>query len=353
MRQFRFRNVVLESYGLHFPEEEVSSAAIEDRLAPLYEKLKVPFGTLEKLSGIKTRRLWPVDTPPSVGALAVTKKVLDDIGFDQSKIGAIVNCSVTRDFFEPGTSCIVHEQLGFGEDILAFDITNACIGFSNGIQILGNLIDTGVIEAGVVVSCENIACIVENTMQRLLNDTEMDRDQFLAWMPTFTLGCGAAAAVLCHKDIATRNHRIHGSVARCATQHSDLCVGNGDFFIRQITGMHPVMQTQSHKLVSEAAKLGARTWNDFSETFGWSREDIDHIFCHQVGRHVNERFYETMTLDYEKEFSVYQRYGNLVSAALPSALFTGIEEKGIQAGEKILCTGFGSGLNSIFMGIEW
>jgi hypothetical protein len=44
------------------------------------------------------------------------------------------------------------------------------------------------------------------------------------------------------------------------------------------------------------------------------------IFCHQVGRQVNEAFYREMGLDFDKDFAIYKRYCNMVSAALPAAL---------------------------------
>jgi 3-oxoacyl-[acyl-carrier-protein] synthase III len=68
---------------------------------------------------------------------------------------------------------------------------------------------------------------------------------------------------------------------------------------------------------------------------------------------VNEAFYATMGLDHTKEFTIYQTRGNLVSAALPTAFVAGMEPRGIKKGDKIMLTGFGSGLNSLFLGIEW
>ena len=73
MVAFRFRNVCVETYSLNLPETEVTSAALEDRLAPLYERLKIPFGTLEKLSGIKARRFWSPETLPSEVATAAAE----------------------------------------------------------------------------------------------------------------------------------------------------------------------------------------------------------------------------------------------------------------------------------------
>jgi 2-methylcitrate dehydratase PrpD len=38
---------------------------------------------------------------------------------------------------------------------------------------------------------------------------------------------------------------------------------------------------------------------------------------------------------------------------VPAALAIGVEEKGIQRGEKVLLTAFGSGLNTRFLGFQW
>ncbi|MCI5065604.1 3-oxoacyl-ACP synthase III [bacterium] len=353
MFALRFNNVSLDAYSLQLPEYEASSAEIEDRLAPLYERLRIPFGTLEKLSGVKTRRMWDTSLLPSQVALPAVREALESTTVPREKIGAIINCSVTRDYFEPGTSTIIHRELELPETVQACDVTNACIGFSNGIEMVGMMIEQGAIEAGIVVSAENIACIIESSIRHLLSNEELTREEVLKLLPTFTLGCGAVAAVITRSDLSAHSHKIIGCTSRSATQHGNLCRGNADFHLARENGLNPIMYTESGDLILEASRLGKRMWDDFSRTFHWERDEIDHIFCHQVGKQVNRAFYEEMTLDYEKDFSTYQRYGNLVSASLPTAFFTGIEEKGIQAGEKILLTGFGSGLNSIFMGIEW
>jgi 3-oxoacyl-[acyl-carrier-protein] synthase-3 len=72
-----------------------------------------------------------------------------------------------------------------------------------------------------------------------------------------------------------------------------------------------------------------------------------------VGRQVNEAFYREMGLDFDKDFAIYKRYGNMVSVALPAALAIGVDEKDIQPREKVLLTAFGSGLNTRFLGFEW
>lgn len=354
MVAFKFKHVCLESWSLNMPANELSSAQIEDRLAPLYERLQIPFGTLEKLSGIRSRYLWDIKVFPSEPATVAARGAIAGIGFDPALLKALFNCSVTRDYFEPATASIIHRNLEMSEDSITMDISNACIGFSDGILMLAQMIEAGVVKAGVIVSAEHVTPIIESTFRHIQADQSLGRDRLLKLVPTFTLGGGSASFVLCHDSIATRGHRLIGAVARSATQHSNLCNGNADFSASQgQEDMTPIMETQSSELINSAAKLGNRTWKDASPVLGWSREDVSHIFCHQVGRQVNRAFYDEMGLDIEKEFTVYQRFGNLVSAAMPAAFITGTTEKTINRGDKVLLTAFGSGLNSIFLGLEW
>lgn len=354
MVPFRFKHVCLESCAVHLPTDEVTSAQLEDRLAPVYERLQIPFGTLERLSGISTRYMWDDQTTPSSIATQAAKNAIEKIGFDQKELRALFSCSVTRDYFEPATACLVHSNLGLTEDAIVMDISNACLGFSNGIMMLGQLIESGAVKAGIVCSGESLGKVLQASMQHLLKIHEtISRDDLIRLLPTYTLGCGAVAFVMCHDSISTTGHRILGGAARSATQFNDLCEGNGDYYFRQMKDFNPIMYTESSKLIAAAAQLGSRTWKDASEVLGWSSEEVNHIFCHQVGRQVNDAFYKEMGLALEKEYTIYKKYGNLVSAAMPTAFTLGVEALQPKKGAKILCTAFGSGLNSIFTGIEW
>ncbi len=355
MLSLKYNNVRIESYAFNRPLIKVTSAEIEDRLAPIYQRYSVPFGTLERLSGITERGFFEKGTRPSQIATAAAKEAIEKSGIAMEDIGAVINCSVTRDFFEPATAILVHRNLGMKEEVLAFDITNACIGFSNGMMLIANMIESGVIKAGLVTSGENMAPITDTTFNKLLNEdsSHITRSEFVKMLPTFTLGSGGVAMVLCHQDLATQNHRLVASHPRSASEHADLCIGNGDFCFTQADGLDPLMETESQKLIAAAAKLGARAWPEFSELTGWSAEELDHIVCHQIGKQVNASFYGSQGLPHDREHLSYPEYGNLVSAALPSALIMAAENNKFMTGDKILLTAYGSGLNTIFSGIIW
>lgn len=348
---FNFKKVFIESYAFVPGVHELSSDSVEDRLSPIYDRLKIPYGTLEKLSGIKTRYFFGREDTPSKIATQAAKEALEKTKLSKSDISSCVNCSVTRDFFEPAVAVLVHNNLGLKEDCFVMDITNACVGFSNGIIQTAQMIEAGIIKAGIITSGENLVHIMENTFKKLLHDDKIGRKEFLKLLPTFTLGSGAVAMVLVHESLATTSHKLVGSVMRSASFNHELCVGNGDFCFCQMEDLDPIMSTDSQKLISEAGKLGHRAWKDLRENIQWDNDMVDHFICHQVGRQVNQAVYEVMGVPYEKEKIAYPKYGNLVSAALPSALMHHADS--FKEGEKILLGGFGSGLNSIFSGLIW
>ncbi|MCB9030596.1 MAG: 3-oxoacyl-ACP synthase III [Deltaproteobacteria bacterium] len=354
MYSFQFQNVYIESMAVNMPPNKVTTAELMDKIKPVLRRLFIPMGTFEKLTGVQSRYFWEEGVTPSQVATVAAHKALEDASFGKEELGALFNCSITRDYFEPATATIVHNELGLSEQAMTFDISNACLGFMNGIMMMSNLIESGVIKAGILVSGETIERPFNYCVKHILQSEKLSRSELIKLLPTLTLGSGSVSYVLCNKDLASPSaHRIVGGVARSASQHHDLCEGNGDYYVLQEGEIDPLMSTESSKIVSSAAELGSRTWPEVSEVLGWSKEDVDHIFCHQVGKQVNKGFYKTMGLDQEKEFTIYERYGNLASAALPSALAIGSKEKEMHKGEKVLMTGFGSGLNSLFLGLEW
>jgi 3-oxoacyl-[acyl-carrier-protein] synthase III len=353
----RYRNVHVEGMGAHYPEFELTSAAIEDKIAPLYKRLGIPFGTLERLSGVRTRKMWEPSVMPSTAGAEAVRIAARDAGIELDQIEALISCSVCRDLFEPSTACIMHGKLGLSRGTLAFDVSNACIGFSNGLGVVASLISSGFIKVGVVVSGENPAIMINGNFRHINKTIDtITRDELVKVLPTFTLGGGAVAFVLTHESIARSGIRYLGGVSVCASEHAALCGGNGDFCLDPTVTPEdefPLMETESSKLIEAAAYLGGSVWPEVSDTLGWSVDDIDHIICHQVGRQVNTEFYNKMGLPFEKDFAIYRDYGNMVSAALPSALMMAVEGRGIKPGDKVLTTAFGSGLNAVFSGFEW
>src|ERR1700742_4114257 len=96
-----FRRVCIEAFGYTLPDEIVTTAELEQRLAPLYERLRLPEGRLELMSGIRERRFFPAGMRPSEKSIVSARRAIDASGIDSRYFGALIHGSVCRDFLEP------------------------------------------------------------------------------------------------------------------------------------------------------------------------------------------------------------------------------------------------------------
>lgn len=107
----RYRDVRVEAFGHELPRGVITSAGLEERLATVYAKVNRSPGRLELMTGIRDRRAREDGTPPSLPSTRAARKAVASTGI--------------------------------------FDISNACLGFVNGMVTLANMIEPGWNEAQV------------------------------------------------------------------------------------------------------------------------------------------------------------------------------------------------------------
>ncbi len=338
-----FKNVVIESLAYSLPEEVCTSHAIEKQLSPLYQRLKLPEGRLELMTGIQERRLWPKGTKPSEAASMAAKKALEQSKIKPEDIGFLVNASVCRDRLEPATAAYVHAALGLGQRMQIMDLSNACLGFLNAMFILANLIEGGAIQAGLIVSGEDARPLLEHTVSLLLNQN-LDRQSIKPYFANLTIGSGAVAAVLAHASIA-EGIPLRSGLGRAYTDANHLCEGN------QAAAGGLDMQTQAEALLEAGVSLAQDNWQDFKSLLNWDNTSPDIIICHQVGKQHQKSLYQALGLPTEKDVSSYPFLGNMGSASLPITLALALEEKRAHAQSRLALLGIGSGLSSLFLSL--
>jgi 3-oxoacyl-[acyl-carrier-protein] synthase III len=348
---FRYKNVCLETFGYVLPGEVVSSDEIERRLSPLYERLRLPPGRLELMTGIRERRFWPPGTLPSEKSIESGSRAIESAGIDRRVIGALVHGSVCRDHLEPATACRVHHCLELPRDCLVYDVSNACLGLLNGIVQVANMIDLGQIRAGLVAGCEGGRQLVETTIDTLNRDTSLTRDDVKQAIASLTIGSASCAVLLTHRDISRTGHQLLGGIGRANTKFHQLCQSGADEAVA--SGMQPLMNTDSERLMHEGISTGAETFDRFLTAFGWRTDAIDQTFCHQVGAAHRRLMLERLGLSAARDYSTLEWLGNTGSVALPITMALGIGADRVKAGDKIAMLGIGSGINVVMLGLEW
>lgn len=342
-----YSHVCLDTFGYELPPRVLTSQEIEDRLAPVYDRLKLPRGRLELMSGIHERRLWPAGTRPSEAAAKAGREVLRKAEVDPAAIECLIFTSVSRDMMEPATASFVHNTLGLAKSCLIFDISNACLGFLDGMVMLANMIELGQVKNGLVVSGETAETLLESTLHTLVSDLSFSRKSIKPAFASLTIGSGCIGLYMRRSRTGeTRPRLVHGAW-RANTAHSDLCHGN------QAGGNMTLMETDSEELLHRGVETAQQTWQVFSGAAGWTAEEIDGFFCHQVGTAHARLLFERLGLDIGRNFETLATLGNVGSVSAPITMAQAMEQGVFGPGHRGALLGIGSGINCLMLGIDW
>jgi 3-oxoacyl-[acyl-carrier-protein] synthase-3 len=346
-----YKNVNIEAFGYELPPEVVTSDDIEQQLKPVYDRLRLPAGRLELMSGIRQRRLWAPGTMPSDAAAMAGCRALENSGIPKSEIGLLINCSVCRDFLEPATATVVHERLGLPKTAPAFDISNACLGILTGITVAASMIESGSIKAALLVSGENCRSLLESTIDHILKDTGLTRQTIKPLFASLTIGSGAVAVVLTHSSISSTSHKLLGEKTMSFSEHNHLCRGNADKGMED--NNNTLMMTDSETLMHRGIDSAAEVWKAFIDELDMSGDDFDCFCTHQVGSAHRKLLFERLEIDTDKDYPTLPEFGNTGSVSCPLTTALAVDNGVIRSGNRAALLGIGSGINCTMLGIQW
>jgi len=258
----RFENLAIETVTYELPPRWVTSTELEDRLLSAMQRLKLPTRPIQLLTGIARRRFWEPGTKIHDVATRVARRAIYSAGITPDQVGILINTSVCKDYIEPSMASLVHGDLGLPASCRNFDVANACLGFLDGIQIAGQMIESGLVDYALIVDGESSEDIVESTIRRLLR-LDITAKEFWENFATLTLGSVAVAMVLTHARLSRTTHRVNGSVTLADTSQNRLCLGTTERMV-----------TESTRLLKAGVSLAQRTWEVAQKANKWQGRNI-------------------------------------------------------------------------------
>ena len=339
-----FTQVAIEAMATALPQEVFSSEEIENELSPLYERIKLPKGRLELMTGIKERRFWPSNLRPSTASAEAGKKILDQ-GVPPNEIDLLIHSSVCRDRLEPATASYVHNLLNLSGDTQILDISNACLGFINAVVLAASMIESGQINRAMIVAGENGKPLVDRTI-KILNQGELNRKEIKPFFANLTIGAGAVAWTLVNKKLTSSDRPTLGTFScETDTSYNHLCEGDS-------SGDELVMQTDSEELLHAGISVAKRAWAKFMALSKWTPSSPELITTHQVGKVHTQTLFNALELDSSKNYSTFETLGNCGSVSLPLTYTQACEDSPQRVNEKAVLLGIGSGLSSLMLSIN-
>ncbi len=318
--------------------EVITSDWIDGQLMPTYERCGLRPGLLAELAGIKERRWWADGVTFDEAAAMAGRKAISASGVDPDEIGMLISTSVCKHYLEPSVACAVHHALGLPTSCTNFDLANACLGFVSAMHLAATAIDAGHIKYALIVDGEGSRQTQLATIKRLQLESATAVDVFDEFA-SLTLGSGAAAMVMGNMNDHPDGHRLLGGVVRAGTQHNKLCIGDLER-----------MTTDTRRLLEAGLELGVDCWEEARATHDWAN-GMDRYIVHQVSSVHTRLLCEKLNIDPERVPLTYPKFGNVGPAAIPITL-AGVQSE-LARGERVLCMGIGSGLNTSFTEIAW
>jgi 3-oxoacyl-[acyl-carrier-protein] synthase-3 len=312
--------------GMYVPERVVTNHELEGYMDTSDE-------WIQQRSGIQERRWAAEDEGGSDMAKIAAERALVKAGMEVDEIDCIIVATLSPDHFFPGTGVFLQRKLGV-KDVPCLDIRNQCTGFVYGLEIADAFIKTGQYRRILLVGTEVHSAGIDLSTE--------GRDTAVLF------GDGAAVAILGPTEdadrgvLAVRTH-ADGRHAEKLWGPAPACV-NKPFITKAMIDeglTRPFMEGRDvfkHAVTKMPAAL-----KEVLEVGGYSIDDLDMVIPHQANMRIAQAVAKSLGLSDDKMYINIQRYGNTTAASIPIALHECVEEGGIQRGDLVGFTAFGSG----------
>ena len=243
-----------------------------------------------------------------------------------------------REYEEPATAVAIQGRLGLSGQ-MAFDVSNACMGFIDAWCIADSMIASRRIRKALLVAADKMSVLSENAV-KIVNSGGDVYDQF----SSFTMGDGAAAAIVGPRSSGRRGINLKAGLRESFGQYSDLCI------IKSYA--EGIMRTQTKPLWEAGSTKFAAVDEAVLDHLKWSKDSLDFCVPHQVSVNAIKKHSELFGIPFEKNIMTFQGYGNMASVSIPFTLSMGMNKLKQWKNQRVLCTAYASGLGLGAFGLE-
>lgn len=312
--------------GAYVPETTVTN----DDLAKIVETNDE---WIRSRSGISERR---ISTQEGTRDLAVeaSKRALAAAGVRPEELDLIILGTSSPDHNFPSDACGVQAAIG-AENAVAFDISAACSGFIFAMNIVEGFFRAGIYRTALIIGAETLSKVIDWS----------DRSTCILF------GDGAGAAVLRAEetgvlDMMMGSDGTKGDILSCTSRTL------GNF----LTGTKPQMSFTSmdgQAVFRFAVRKVPESIEYLLKKNGLEQEEIKYYVLHQANERIVEAAAKRLKEPMEKFPMSIAKFGNTSSASIPLLLNEMVSQNMLQAGDKIILSGFGAGLTWGAVLLEW
>ena len=330
-------NVCIIGTGSYLPEHVMTNDDLSNLVDTSDEWIRTR-------TGIRERR---ISTGMSTSDLAYEAgtRALQSSGLKPEDIDLIICATITPDYFMPSCACIVQDRLG-AINAAAFDLVAACTGMIYGIVTAKQFIKSGMYENVLVIGSETLSKVLdwENRSSCVL------------------FGDGAGAVVLSKasegsKILASRleadGSKYNLLTCSALPLHNPYVNTGVQDMQRQGSFCLPKIEMLGQEVFKYAVRTIIDNINNILNMAELTKEDITYIIPHQANQRIIEQASKTCKIPIDKFYMNLDRYGNTSAASIGIALDELVSSGKLKKKDKVILVGFGGGMTSGSILLEW
>lgn len=319
-------NVTIAGVASSIPEKVVTNKELESLVETSDE-------WITKRTGIHTRHVVVGETATGMAADSAAK-ALEMSGVPKESVGLIVACTITGEDLTPSMAGSVQKALGIAQ-CASFDVSAGCTGFIYALVAASSLMETLGVEAAIVVASEAMS-------------------KFTDWSDRSTcvlFGDGAGAVVLRRSDTP----RVQHPILNATPDTGDVIVLKKN---PRSTPFSPVDDTAKEYIRMKGADVFTYAVGVLEDTLKrlsalCGDKPFTKVIPHQANEKIIDYVMRTMNMSRDAFFLNIATYANTSSATIPIALCDAWEAGWLRQGDRVALAGFGSGLTSGGVVIDW
>ncbi len=323
------RRAIIAGTGSYVPEYRMTNAAMAELVETSDE-------WIASRTGIRERRISTGENTSDL-AYEAAYRALQSAAVDAKELDLIICATITPDSFMPSVACMVQERLG-ARKAAAFDLAAACSGLIYGMACAAAFIEAGMYQKILVVGAE--------TLSKTLDWT--DRSTCVLF------GDGAGAVLLSASDANKGISTVH--LLSDGSKKDYLSLPALPLYNPMISKKDDLTRTITMK-GQEVFKFAVRSITEHIHTIlqkaDTSEDDIKYIVTHQANYRIIEQAAKSSKIPIERFYMNLDLYGNTSAASIGIALDEMVQKGMLTAGDKLLLIGFGGGMTSGAILVEW
>lgn len=327
MAYLHYSNVRIAGIAAGVPKTVKSNLTDEENISKDYTPEE-----FVKTTGVVERHLSDTLCTSDL-CFAAAEKLIAELQWDKSEIGALVFVSQTADYILPATSCILQERLGLSRECYATDCALGCSGWVYGLSQVMGLLCTGEIKKALLL-CGDAKKRAEGPRDPLFGHAGTATAlEYLEGAKDIHFHFGTDGSG--YDAIITPDGGSRNQVSPKSFEYEEI---EGKMYHRMMTRMNGM------DVFSFAISTAPKSVKRLAEHFAFDYQEADYFVFHQANMKINNMIIKKLKLDDAKVPSCMSHYGNTSSASIPLTIVTQLQGK-LQNPTKFVCCGFGVGLS--------